>query len=172
MVAESIVQTTNSPVKQLMEQNLPEANKCVLEFVRLTEKASAPFLGSEKAAGADLCSAEDCVIPAGERRLVGTGLQLAIPEGHYGRVAPRSGLAVKHGIDVGAGVVDADYRGELKVLLFNFGGSDFEVKVGDRIAQLICERISHPILREVQELTETKRGAGGFGSTGVNNQQQ
>ncbi|KAH7729676.1 deoxyuridine 5'-triphosphate nucleotidohydrolase [Aphelenchoides avenae] len=156
MVAESIVQTTNSPVMQLVEQNLPEANKCVLEFVRLTEKASAPFLGSEKAAGADLCSAEDCLIPAGERRLVGTGLQLAIPEGHYGRVAPRSGLAVKHEIDVGAGVVDADYHGELKV------------KVGDRIVQLIYERISHPVLREVQEISETN----GFGSTGVNNQQQ
>lgn len=95
-----------------------------------------------------------------------TDLQIALPDGCYGRVAPRSGLAVKHFVDVGAGVVDADYRGNLCVVLFNFGKEDFKVKRGDRIAQLICEKISYPELEEVQRLDETVRGENGFGSSG------
>jgi dUTP pyrophosphatase len=83
-----------------------------------------------------------------------------------GRIAPRSGLASKHHIDVGAGVIDADYRGQVKILLFNFGTTDFEIKEGDRVAQLILERIYTPEVVEVQELEESVRGAGGFGSTG------
>ncbi|XP_038961577.1 deoxyuridine 5'-triphosphate nucleotidohydrolase isoform X12 [Rattus norvegicus] len=82
--------------------------------------------------------------------------------------APRSGLAVKHFIDVGAGVIDEDYRGNVGVVLFNFGKEKFEVKKGDRIAQLICERILYPDLEEVQTLDNTERGSGGFGSTGKN----
>ena len=85
----------------------------------------------------------------------------------YGRVAPRSGLAYKKGIDVGAGVIDEDYRGEVGVILFNFGEEDFEVAPGDRIAQLILEKISMVGLKEVDDLDQTDRGAGGFGSTGV-----
>lgn len=85
-----------------------------------------------------------------------------------GRIAPRSGLAVKHGISTGAGVIDADYRGQVKILLFNHGDKDFEVKEGDRIAQLILERIYTPEVVEVEELEESVRGAGGFGSTGTN----
>ena len=83
-----------------------------------------------------------------------------------GRIAPRSGLASKHMIDTGAGVIDADYRGQVKVLLFNHGEKDFEVKEGDRVAQLVLERIYTPEVMEVQELEESVRGAGGFGSTG------
>lgn len=83
-----------------------------------------------------------------------------------GRIAPRSGLASKHMIDTGAGVIDADYRGQVKVLLFNHGEKDFEVKEGDRVAQLVLERIYTPEVLEVQELEESVRGAGGFGSTG------
>ncbi|KAH7725055.1 DeoxyUTP pyrophosphatase [Aphelenchoides avenae] len=139
----------------------------VVEYVRASEHARAPLVGSEKAAGADLCAAEECSVPAGGRRLVSTGLRVAIPDGYYGRIAPRSGLAVKHFIDVGAGVVDADYRGELKVLLFNFGSEHFEIGIGDRVAQLICEKIAHPVLAEVECLSDTKRGSAGFGSTGV-----
>ncbi|KAH3054749.1 hypothetical protein KXV27_001546 [Aspergillus fumigatus] len=89
------------------------------------------------------------------------------PTDCYGRVAPRSGLASKHFIDTGAGVIDADYRGEVKVLLFNFSDVDFTVKVGDRIAQLVLERIYTPDVMVVEELEESVRGAGGFGSTGV-----
>jgi dUTP pyrophosphatase len=99
--------------------------------------------------------------------LCGTDIAVAIPEGHYGRVAPRSGLALKNFIDVGAGVIDADYRGPIGVLIFNFGDVSFKIGRGDRIAQLILERISTPYVEVVQELPETERGSGGFGSTGV-----
>ena len=107
------------------------------------------------------------VIPAGGRGVVKTDISIACPAGTYARIAPRSGLAVKKGIDVGAGVVDADYRGNVGVVLFNFGTEDFTVDVGDRIAQLILEKVNMAPVVEVEELTETERGAGGFGSTGV-----
>lgn len=97
-----------------------------------------------------------------------TDLQVMIPEGCYGRIAPRSGLAVKNFIDVGAGVVDSDYRGNVGVILFNFSDVDFQVKRGDRVAQLICEKIEFPeLVEEKENLSETARGNGGFGSTGV-----
>ncbi|AAR98364.1 ORF007 dUTPase [Bovine papular stomatitis virus] len=138
-----------------------------LRVVRLSPNATLPTRGSPRAAGYDLCSACDCIVPAGGRRVVFTDLQIQLPDGCYGRVAPRSGLAVKHFIDVGAGVIDADYRGNVGVVLFNFGHNDFEVKTGDRIAQLICERAAFPDVEEVACLDDTERGAGGFGSTGV-----
>ena len=96
-----------------------------------------------------------------------TDLSIAIPLGTYARVAPRSGLAWKSFIDVGAGVVDYDYRGNVGAILFNHGDSDFVVKTGDRVAQLILEQIVTPEVIECEELEETERGAGGFGSTGV-----
>ena len=123
--------------------------------------------GSHLAAGYDLSSATDTKVPARGKALIPTDLSIAIPEGTYGRVAPRSGLAWKHSIDVGAGVIDADYRGPLGVILFNHSDVDFEVKVGDRIAQLIIEKIMTPDVLEVDDLDSTTRGAGGFGSTGV-----
>ena len=92
---------------------------------------------------------------------------MAIPHGNYGRIAPRSGLAVKKMIDVGAGVIDSDYRGEVKVLLFNFGAEDFKVCKGDRIAQLIIEKYTITSIQEVENLSSTERGEAGFGSTGV-----
>ncbi|XGW12452.1 hypothetical protein V3C99_013281 [Haemonchus contortus] len=137
-----------------------------IRFVKLNPDAKTPLYGSAAAAGADLFSAENCVVPAHGKFCVSTGLQVELPFGYYGRVAPRSGLAAKNFIDVGAGVVDSDYRGELKVLLFNFGPTDFEVKKGDRIAQFICERIAHCKYEECTTLTGTARGEGGFGSTG------
>lgn len=139
-----------------------------LRFVRLSEHATAPTRGSARAAGYDLYSAYDYTIPSMEKALVKTDIQIAVPSGCYGRVAPRSGLAVKHFIDVGAGVIDEDYRGNVGVVLFNFGKEKFEVKKGDRIAQLICEQILYPDLEEVQTLDNTERGSGGFGSTGKN----
>ena len=99
--------------------------------------------------------------------MVKTGLAIAIPENTYARIAPRSGLAVKNFLDTGAGVVDYDYRGEVGVVLFNHAEVDYEVKVGDRIAQLILERISMADCVEAEELFDTERGVGGFGSTGV-----
>ncbi|GAA5834244.1 hypothetical protein JCM11251_000580 [Rhodosporidiobolus azoricus] len=133
---------------------------------RLSEAAKLPIRGSALAAGYDISAAEDKVVPAQGKALISTGLAIAVPEGTYGRVAPRSGLASKHMIDTGAGVIDADYRGEVKVLLFNLSKEDFQVKSGDRIAQLILERIATPDVQEVASLSETQRGAGGFGSTG------
>jgi len=106
------------------------------------------------------------VVPARGKVLVDTDISMAVPDGTYGRIAPRSGLASKHMIDTGAGVIDADYRGQVKVLLFNHGEKDFEVKEGDRVAQLVLERIYTPEVVEVKELEESVRGAGGFGSTG------
>ena len=125
--------------------------------------------GSEHAAGYDLMSTADLVIPAKGKGLVPTGISMAIPIGNYGRIAPRSGLAAKNFIDVGAGVIDADYRGEVKVLLFNFGEQEFQVKAGDRVAQLIIEKYTRTEIEEVTEgdLDSTERGEGGFGSTGV-----
>lgn len=108
------------------------------------------------------------MIPARGKAVVKTDIQVELPEGCYGRVAPRSGLAVKNFIDVGAGVIDEDYRGNVGVVLFNHSDVDFPVAKGDRIAQLICERIFYPTIEEVDDLSDTKRGAGGFGSTGTN----
>ncbi|NWW48401.1 DUT protein, partial [Pedionomus torquatus] len=147
---------------------LPEEPPARLRFTKLSENASAPSKGSARAAGYDLYSAYDCVIPPMEKAVVKTDIQIALPAGCYGRVAPRSGLAAKHFIDVGAGVIDEDYRGNVGVVLFNFGKEVFEVKKGDRIAQLICERICYPELEEVETLDDTERGEGGFGSTGKN----
>lgn len=113
-------------------------------------------------------SAYDCVIPARGKMVVKTDIQIELPEGCYGRIAPRSGLAAKNFIDVGAGVVDEDYRGNLGVVLFNHSDVKFAIAKGDRIAQLICEKIFYPQLEEVKTLSETERGAGGFGSTGTN----
>ncbi|XP_073986254.1 deoxyuridine triphosphatase isoform X2 [Rhodnius prolixus] len=140
----------------------------VLRFVKLSSKAFAPTKGSDKAAGFDLKSAYNYIISARGKELIKTDLQIDLPEGCYGRIAPRSGLAWKNHIDVGAGVVDADYRGNIGVVLFNHGSEDFVIKEGDRIAQLICERILYPSVQEVEAIDSTKRGCGGFGSTGVN----
>ncbi len=96
-----------------------------------------------------------------------TDIQIELPTGCYGRVAPRSGLAAKNFIDVGAGVIDEDYRGNVGVVMFNHADQEFEVKKGDRIAQLICEQIFYPEIEQVEELSTTERGAGGFGSTGT-----
>ncbi|KAJ6687263.1 DEOXYURIDINE 5'-TRIPHOSPHATE NUCLEOTIDOHYDROLASE-LIKE [Salix purpurea] len=114
-----------------------------------------------------LCSASAAKVPARGKALVPTDLSIAIPEGTYARIAPRSGLAWKHSIDVGAGVIDADYRGPVGVILFNHSDLDFEVKVGDRIAQLILQKIETGNAVKVEDLDATVRGAGGFGSTGV-----
>jgi len=144
---------------------------------RLSDDARLPCRGSAHAAGYDLASAEDTVVPPRGKARVRTDLCIAVPRGTYGRIAPRSGLAAKHFIDVGAGVVDADYRGNVIVLLFNHDVSAFVIRKGDRIAQLVLELIVTP---EVHEVTDTPeplaagsagdsvvRGSGGFGSTGV-----
>lgn len=137
-----------------------------LGVVLLHEHAKPPLRATPGAAGYDLVAAEPVSVAAGGRAVVRTGIQLAIPIGHYGRIAPRSGLAVRHCVDVAAGVVDGDYRGEVGVVLVNHGAAEFCVRAGDRIAQLILERASTPELEVVISLDDTERGEGGFGSTG------
>jgi dUTP pyrophosphatase len=139
----------------------------LLKFVKLSEKATTPTKGSKYSAGYDLYSSENKIIKSNSRDVVSTDLQISLPLGTYGRIAPRSGLAVKHFIHVGAGVIDEDYRGTIMVVLFNHSNVDFAVNIGDRVAQLICERIIQPELMEVSKLDETDRNDKGFGSTGI-----
>ncbi|XP_077444118.1 deoxyuridine 5'-triphosphate nucleotidohydrolase, mitochondrial isoform X1 [Stigmatopora argus] len=155
-----------SPSKRFKSN--PAEDTTVLRFAKLSEHATRPTRGSAKAAGYDLYSAYNYSIGPMDKAIVKTDIQIAVPHGCYGRVAPRSGLAVKHFIDVGAGVVDEDYRGNVGVVLFNLGKETFEVKKGDRVAQLVCEKIAYPDLVEQETLDDTERGAGGFGSTGCN----
>ena len=137
-----------------------------IKVKKLHEDASIPSKNSFTDAGYDLYALNGGTIKPLERKLVGTGISLAINEKHYGRIAPRSGLAFKHGIDVLAGVIDSGYRGEICVLLINLGDKDFTYDKGDRIAQIIIERCEHPEWFIVEDLEETDRGDGGFGSTG------
>ena len=136
-----------------------------------SNETPAPAYQSENAAGMDLPAAlaESVTLAPGKRALISTGWSFAIPPGFEGQVRPRSGLAMKHGITVlnTPGTIDADYRGEVKVVLANFGDQDFVVRHGDRIAQLVISPVAHVKLRVVTSLETTTRGEGGYGSTGV-----
>ena len=141
-----------------------------LEYRRLDDGARPPVRAHEGDAGLDLHANEAAHIDPGERASVGTGIAVAIPDGHAGLVVPRSGLAARHGITLvnTPGLIDAGYRGELRVLLLNTDREkSFKVAPGDRIAQLVLVKVDSPEAAEVGELSETKRGEGGFGSTGV-----
>lgn len=134
---------------------------------RLSPDATLPTRGSPHAAGYDLYAPLPVLIPTGGRQLVLTGIALAIPPGHYGRIAPRSGHALKLGLHILAGVIDEDYRGEIAVLALNTGHEPVRLPAGAKIAQLILERISTPEVVEVHALPTTDRGEAGFGSTGT-----
>jgi dUTP pyrophosphatase len=137
-------------------------------FILDHKEALLPVKGSEMAAGFDLFSAEHKIIPGRGRGLVNTGLRVKTPPGTYGRIAPRSGLALKKGIDVGAGVIDADYQGLIGVVIFNHDEKEFEINAGERIAQLIFEKYDSPVLQVVKSFEDvTKRGESGFGSSGT-----
>lgn len=139
----------------------------MIKVSMLNELSKIPVRSNPNDAGADLFGLEDFTLEPGERKTVSTGISLEIPEGYYGRIAPRSGLAAKHGIDVLAGVVDSGYRGEIKVVLLNTDkDNSFKVRKGDRIAQLIIERHFNLPLVLSEVLSESERGSGGFGSTG------
>jgi dUTP pyrophosphatase len=132
------------------------------------EGLALPAYETEHAAGMDLRAAEDALLPPGGRAMVATGFAIALPEGFEAQVRPRSGLAAKHGVTLlnSPGTIDADYRGEIKVILINHGREAFAVKRGDRIAQMVVAAVTRVALRETAELAGTARGAGGFGSTG------
>lgn len=143
-----------------------------VEILRESHAADLPWpqAESEAAAGVDLRAAVTgpVTLAPGERRLIPTGLRIALPVGFEAQVRPRSGLALRHGILIpnSPGTVDADYRGELQVLLMNGGAEDFEISRGDRIAQLVVAAVARPLWVEVEALPETERGEGGWGHTG------
>jgi dUTP pyrophosphatase len=136
-----------------------------------SEGLPIPHYQTEHAAGVDVYAAVDneVVLGAGKWKLIPTGMSVAIPEGYEGQVRPRSGLALKHGIGMlnAPGTIDADYRGEIGVILFNFSDTPFKIQRGDRIAQLVIAKIEKAKFVEVDTLSETARGMGGFGHTGV-----
>ena len=141
-----------------------------VRFQRLSPQAEAPARAHEHDAGYDLRASESARIAPGERASVGTGIAVAIPEGHAGLVLPRSGLAARHGIALtnAPGLIDSGYRGEVRVLLSNTDPREpFEVAPGDRIAQLVVVRAEALEFDEVETLDETSRASGGFGSSGV-----
>jgi dUTP pyrophosphatase len=141
-----------------------------IELQRLPhgEGLPLPARATEHAAGLDVVAAEDITLAQGQRHAVATGFAIAIPEGYEVLVRPRSGLALKHGITClnTPGTIDSDYRGEVKVILANLGSEPFEVRRGERIAQLVPAPVLASSFREVEALGETSRGVGGFGSTG------
>ncbi|KAK9448464.1 DUTP-pyrophosphatase-LIKE 1 [Limtongia smithiae] len=153
--------TSTDPAAKKLRLDTPK-----LLVKKLSAAAIIPTRGSALAAGYDIYTTEGGIVPAHDRNMFATDIAVAIPEGFYGRIAGRSGLATKHGIQPGAGVVDADYRGPLKILLFNHSSVDFEVRPGERVAQMIIEQIITPEIEAVDELPETVRGESGFGSTG------
>lgn len=161
---------TPTPVIQAAPKPLISYNNHYLLIKLNTASALEPHRSSAGAIGLDLyADTPDRVIHIGigERKLIPLGFSMALPHGHYGRIAPRSGLAWKHGIHVMAGVIDEDYRGEMFALLYNAGQEVFRVQHHDRVAQLIIEKAMKPSVVVVDNLDETERGSGGFGSTGL-----
>lgn len=144
------------------------AEEVALKIRRLDPDLPVPRYAHPGDAGMDLAAAEDVTVGPGERVAVGTGLVIAIPPGWVGLVHPRSGLALRHGLTVvnAPGTVDAGYRGELKVLLVNLGDEPVDIARGERVAQLLLQRVGRAVIAESDDLDETSRGEGGFGSTG------
>lgn len=141
-----------------------------IEYVLLHDLAQAPIYAHSGDAGADLVCVEDVKLIPGERRLVPTGIAIALPDGFVGLVHPRSGLANKHGIGIvnTPGTIDAGYRGELKICLINLDPSEaVELPAGSRIAQLVIQEVIRANFKQVESLDETERNASGFGSTGI-----
>jgi dUTP pyrophosphatase len=149
------------------------SNELIVSIASLknAEGLPVPHYQTEHAAGVDLYAAvdDDTVLEAGKWKLVPTGIAVAIPPGYEGQVRPRSGLALKNGIGLlnAPGTIDADYRGELGVILFNFSDIPFTIRRGDRVAQLVFAKLVTATFEKVDELSETKRGGGGFGHTGA-----
>ena len=137
-------------------------------FARIDEDAIAPTRGSELAAGWDLYALEDTTVPKGSTTKIRTGIVISIPDGWEGQIRCRSSLGAKGMmLPNGVGTIDADYRGEIGVILVNLSNEDFTIEHGERIAQLVIAKHERAVWEEVEELGETSRGAGGFGSTGV-----
>lgn len=138
-----------------------------IKLKKIDDAATIPVRATNGSSGYDLFALEAVEIPIRESRLIRTGISLEIPYGYEGQIRSRSGLAIKEGIFVlnSPGTIDSDYRGELMVVLYNLGMNNYKISVGDKIAQLIFQRIELPNLEPVDLLSETERGSGGFGST-------
>ncbi len=152
-----------------LEKADAEKGGIALKIKRLDKEIPLPRYAHDGDAGMDLCSATDVVLAPGERALVPTGFAMALPRGYAAFVQPRSGLAVKYGISIvnTPGLIDCHYRGEVQIILINHGREPFEIRRGDRIAQMVIQKVEQAIVREVEDLDDTARGAGGFGSTGT-----
>ena len=137
---------------------------------RESNTIAIPEYATPGSAGVDLCSTMYCMIKPGEQALIPTGIKLAIPEGYEAQIRPRSGLSLDKKITIpnSPGTIDSDYRGEIRVLLKNEGEDPFTLRFGDRIAQMVFVPVVQAKFEEVKALDETKRGSGGFGSTGIN----
>jgi len=144
----------------------PENNSSI-NFVKLYDESKTPKRSNDTDAGYDLYSIENKTIKPKSRVIIKTGISMAIPNGLVGLIWPRSGLAVKYGIDTLAGVIDSGYRGEICVVLQNHGDKTYEVKSGDRIAQILFQSVECVYFNQVSNLEESQRGSGGFGSSGA-----
>ena len=139
-----------------------------IRIKKIRDNAVTPHYEHDGDAGMDLYAVEDSTLCPGERKLIPTGLQVEVPKGYEMQIRPKSGLALKHGITVlnTPGTVDSCYRGEVGVIMLNTAAADYEVKAGEKVAQAVIARVEKAVIEEVEELTETQRGSGGFGSTG------
>jgi len=138
----------------------------IFYYKKLSLYATDPRKGSPHSSGTDVASAYNVVILKNKRALVQTDLPILVPCGTYGRIAPRSGIALHHSVDIAAGVIDRDYTGNVGIIVVNNGNQPFSIQRGDFIAQIICERVVEPIIREADTLiTSTMRGTRGFGSS-------
>ncbi len=138
-----------------------------LAIKRMRDNAKMPERAHHNDAGMDLFATEEDVIPVGKKKVFGTGIAMAIPDGYVGLIWDKSGLAANHGLTCLGGVIDAQYRGEIFVTLANLGDEDYTITEGQKIAQMLIQRVRLPLIEEVGELDETERGEGKFGSTGT-----
>ena len=141
-------------------------SKLVVKIKKIHSDAITPVYSSEGAAGLDFFSIEDYDLKPGETYIVKTGIAMEIPEGYVGLVWDRSGLSSKNSIERLAGVIDDDYRGEIGIVLHNLSKKEYPIKKGSKIAQMLIQKVEHVLIQEVEELSDTSRGIGGFGSTG------
>jgi len=158
--------------KDPLRKSGPTANDQSIRGKKLSAEARVPRKGTARAAGQDPYANEGTDVPARGQAIVGTGTAIGLPHNTYGRNAPRSRLAVKHGLTINAGVIDSDYRGEVKVVLANLGDQPYQVEKGYRMARLIIEKINHRKLQEVTQLDDTKRREGGLGSSNTTMDQE
>ena len=161
----SISLAQDEPLQEKLTKRMLAQQTTAIQVMKMAGKAMLPSRGSRFPAGHNLYTLEDVLIPARGQKLIGTGIAIGIPQGTYTRIAPQSGLVYKESIGIGGGVIDADYRGEVKVIMLNYGKKNYQVQEGDWIAAMIIEKIDTSGMMEVDSLQMTDRGDKGFGST-------